>query len=93
MLFRWVGYLLVTMALLGCGGVLKSVPFLSPEPIPHGHDYRASSVTPQRYFLDLSLDPAESTFSGEVHIDAVFNEARERIFLHGGDLLISEVVV
>ena len=48
-----------------------------------GHEYQAVTVNPQRYFIELKLDPRVTTFSGEVQIDANVVERVDRIVLHG----------
>lgn len=52
-------------------------------PLPDG-------VTPTRYVLDLTIDPRLDRFSGKVAIDIELATARERIWLHGLDLDVSE---
>ena len=43
-------------------------------------------MVPTAYRLDLTLDPAQPRFSGEVEIDAVLAAPSDHIFLHGRDL-------
>ncbi|MBK5921971.1 hypothetical protein CCR80_13100 [Rhodothalassium salexigens] len=49
------------------------------------------AVVPSHYRLDLTIVPSEPEFSGQVAIDVTFNEARERIYLHGRDLDVTEI--
>jgi alanyl aminopeptidase len=50
-----------------------------------------NSVVPNRYDIELKIDPSQESFSGEVTIDISFNEPSDTIWLHGKNLDISEV--
>ena len=50
-----------------------------------------NSVVPNRYSIELRIDPSQESFSGEVTIDISLNEPRDTIWLHGKNLDISEV--
>jgi len=50
-----------------------------------------NSVVPNRYSIELRIDPSQERFSGEVTIDISLNEPRDTIWLHGKNLDISEV--
>jgi alanyl aminopeptidase len=52
-----------------------------------------NAVLPRHYRLDLRIDPTGQRFSGTVEIDVTLNEARDRIWLHGKDLNVTEVFV
>jgi cytosol alanyl aminopeptidase len=52
-----------------------------------------NAVVPTRYHLELAIDPARDTFSGNVVIDVTLSEARDAIWLHGRNLQVSEVFV
>ncbi|WP_154222448.1 M1 family metallopeptidase [Marinicella rhabdoformis] len=48
---------------------------------------------PKHYQLDLTINPDEADFSGEVKIDLTINQARNHYFLHGNLLKVSSVSV
>lgn len=48
------------------------------------------AVVPVSYRIELSIDPSQSHFSGEVQIDVMLAEPRDAIWLHGKNLEISE---
>jgi alanyl aminopeptidase len=50
-----------------------------------------NAVVPNRYSIELRIDPSQESFSGEVTIDISLNEPRDTIWLHGKNLDISEV--
>jgi len=50
-----------------------------------------NSVVPNRYSIELKIDPSQERFSGEVTIDISLNEPRDTIWLHGKNLDIAEV--
>ena len=50
-----------------------------------------NSVVPNRYSIELRIDPSQERFSGSVTIDISLNEPRDSIWLHGKNLDISEV--
>ena len=50
-----------------------------------------NAVVPNRYSIELRIDPSQESFSGEVTIDISLNESRDTIWLHGKNLDISEV--
>ncbi len=97
---RVVGaHVLAAVLLLGCapaspdptGPVLPSTsgaPLdVAPEAPPVGR--LPTTVVPQRYALELELDPKRPTFRGSVTIDVQLKEPRRRIYLHGRDLRVS----
>jgi len=49
-----------------------------------------NAVVPNRYSIELRIDPSQESFSGEVTIDISLNEPRDSIWLHGKNLDISE---
>jgi len=50
-----------------------------------------NAVVPNRYSIELRIDPSQERFSGKVTIDISLNEPRDTIWLHGKNLDISEV--
>ena len=50
-----------------------------------------NSVVPNRYSIELRIDPSQERFNGSVTIDISLNEPRDSIWLHGKNLDISEV--
>lgn len=49
------------------------------------------SAVPQRYVLDLSIDPSQATLAGEITITVRLARATDRVRLHGQGLLIDMV--
>ncbi len=49
------------------------------------------SVVPTHYNIELRIDPSQDSFTGRVTIDVVLNEPRQTIWLHGKNLVVSEV--
>ena len=50
-----------------------------------------TTVVPERYNVELRVDPREERFSGATSIDLRLNAAVDGIWLHGKDLEVSEV--
>ena len=50
-----------------------------------------NAVVPTQYRIELAIDPAKESFSGNVVIDVTLNAARDAIWLHGRNLQVSEV--
>ena len=50
-----------------------------------------TTVVPERYEVELRVDPREERFSGTTAIDLRLNAAVDRIWLHGKDLSVSDV--
>ena len=50
-------------------------------------------VTPTKYALDLTVDPAQERFSGAAVIDATVNTALDRIWMHGEDLTVEQATL
>ncbi len=50
-----------------------------------------NSVTPNRYQIELRIDPSQERFFGVVTIDVSVNEPRDAIWLHGKNLDVTEV--
>lgn len=48
-------------------------------------------VAPERYALELRIDPSEDTFSGSVTIDITLGAATDSIWIHGKNLDVSVV--
>jgi alanyl aminopeptidase len=48
-------------------------------------------VVPTKYAIELTIDPSQEMFSGNVSIDVQVNEPTSTIWLHGKDLDMSEV--
>ncbi len=51
------------------------------------------NVEPLEYILDLTIDPGETRFGGEVRINVEFHEKTDLIWLHGKGLEVSESFV
>ena len=51
------------------------------------------SVVPTKYDIELTIDPSQETYSGNVSIDVQISEPTSTIWLHGKDLDVSEVYV
>jgi cytosol alanyl aminopeptidase len=51
------------------------------------------NVVPERYALELRIDPRKEGFSGKVGIDVQINESTQAIFLHGRDLEIDSATL
>jgi alanyl aminopeptidase len=51
------------------------------------------SVRPTAYALELTIDPAQTSFSGVAHIDVELSEPTSRIWIHGQNLEVSSVRV
>ncbi len=49
------------------------------------------SVVPRHYRLELTIDPRQERFSGQNEIDITFNEPRDRLWLHGKNLEVTDV--
>ena len=58
-----------------------------------GNERLDRSVVPQRYELDLEIDPARDRFSGRVTIEVRIEKRTDVVRLHGQDLEIGEVAV
>ncbi|MHA7815656.1 MAG: M1 family metallopeptidase [Pseudohaliea sp.] len=50
-----------------------------------------AGVTPRAYRLDLTVDPRQSGFGGNVAIDVELAAPADRIWLHGQDLVVNEL--
>jgi aminopeptidase N len=48
-------------------------------------------VVPTKYDIELTVDPSQERFSGNVSIDVQINESTSSIWLHGKDLDVGEV--
>jgi len=76
---RWLWCLGFSLCLSSCVGWVQKLPFVTHEPTPHGHEYPSLTVSPQRYFLELHIDPKAPTFTGEVQIDAQVERMTDKI--------------
>ena len=52
-----------------------------------------AGARPQRYTVDLRIDPAQDTFRGAIDIDLVLEEATSRLWLNSSDLTISRATL
>jgi aminopeptidase N len=52
-----------------------------------------ATVTPQRYTLDLEIDPTRTGFAGETAIEIRINEAAQTIWLHGNGLAVADAAL
>ena len=64
-------------------------PAASSSTLPVGQ--LGTVVVPNRYKIELRIDPSKDSFSGEVTIDITINERRDAIWLHGKNLNVSDV--
>lgn len=49
------------------------------------------SVVPRHYRLELTVDPRQDRFSGQMEIDLTFEEPRDQLWLHGKNLEVADV--
>ncbi len=101
---RWLLLALVTLASLRCAHAPEA-PTAAPTaptpvaaapqwPEPQPPPLRLpDSVRPVRYALDLTLLPAEPTYSGTVTIDLDVREAVRQVWLHAQDLQVTQARV
>ena len=61
------------------------------EPYPKGQ--LSDDVVPSHYALDLTIDPAQLTFTGKVSIDVTLNKPTDLIWLHGRGLTVTSAVL
>ena len=81
---------LISLGLAACGGKQK-VADEPPPPKPvqiDGHERLGEEVTPKKYTLDLTIDPAKDTFSGKAVIDVEVAATTHVIYLHGEELTV-----
>ena len=52
-----------------------------------------SDIRPTAYSIELQIDPDQSTFSGETHIDVEITHAIEIFYLHGNKLTVDSVQI
>lgn len=82
--------ILVSAALLaGCSQADNGQNAIAAETAPVAR--LGTTVVPERYRLELRIDPREERFSGTTSIDLKINAAVESIWLHGKDLAVSAV--
>ncbi|GHG68438.1 M1 family metallopeptidase [Comamonas sp. JC664] len=91
--------LFVAVAVLRCAHAPEAPPAAPVSAAPEWPEAQPpelrlpKSVQPTRYALDLTLLPAEPTFSGSVAIDVDVRESVRQIWLHGQDLEITQARV
>ena len=61
------------------------------EAIPHGQ--LPDDVLPQRYALTLTIDPRQTSFTGEVEIQVQLKKPSKRIWLHGRGLQVKHATL
>jgi hypothetical protein len=66
-------------------------PVFAPEATPKGR--LPAGVTPLSYSLELSIDPAQTFFSGAARVRIKTDAPRRSLFLHGRDLSLRGVLV
>lgn len=76
---------------LPCAASAGQRPVADEAPIPAGR--LGTAAMPQRYRLDLTVDPASERFSGHVEIDVVLARPARSIDLHGRSLDMRRVSV
>lgn len=96
-LLRAVAAVCVSL-LLGCSKTPDPEPATSPAANAESATTPPAgrldgSVAPQRYRIELNIDPSLETFSGQVEIDVAVRGEQELIWLHGKDLDVTEVFV
>ena len=75
---------LVTTALTAAA-LLVAVPLGAAPPAGR----LPGTVRPTAYRLELTVDPAQKSFTGRTEIDAVLTETARTIYLHGNGLRVS----
>lgn len=61
------------------------------EAIPRGR--LSNDVVPQRYALTLTIDPRQTSFSGEADIEVQLKKPTQRIWLHGHGLKVNNAAL
>jgi aminopeptidase N len=90
--------ILLVLGLTGCAHAPEAspppvaTPAAWPEPSPPALRL-PGTVRPVRYALDLTLLPAEPTYSGTVTIDVEVREPVRQVWLHAQDLEVSQARV
>lgn len=72
--------------------VAQPTPAPAADPAPPGLRL-PPGVTPTRYALSLELDADKEPFAGTVAIDVTFADARDHVWLHADDLVISTATI
>jgi len=101
---RWLRLALVVLASLRCAHAPAAAPPTpeAPTPVAAARDWPEpeppelrlpDTVRPVRYALDLTLLPAEPTFSGTVTIDVDVREPVRQVWLHAQDLQVDRALV
>src|SRR5262245_51177662 len=73
---------------------ISATPNVAPAPPPTPPQVRLPKVAqPDRYDLDLTLDPTKETFSGVIGIDLKLTEATTALWLNATDLKIKDARV
>src|SRR6266404_1780982 len=68
-------------------------PFVEPPPPPRADGRLPSDVRPTRYALDLTIDPAQSTFAGRARIAVTIDHPTRAIVMHGRTLNIEHAAL
>jgi len=80
---------ILTAVLAACSGP-DEAPITGNEMVaPEGR--LGDNVVPTKYDIELTVDPSQTMFSGNVSIDVQLSESTSSIWLHGKDLDVSEV--
>jgi alanyl aminopeptidase len=83
------GILIFAVLLAGCSQPDDGPDATAAESVPVAR--LGTTVVPERYRLELRIDPREERFSGSTSIDLKMNAAVDSIWLHGKDLAVSAV--
>ena len=82
---------LISVLLLSACEAAKEPEALHETEAPVGQ--LDNNITPQRYRLELTIDPAQPSFSGQTEIDINVAAPTSRLWLHGKDLSISSATI
>ena len=73
-------------------GLLFSVLASAALPLPPAF-VLPDDVTPKKYFIDLTIDPSQDTFTGEARIEVEIKKPTSLIWINAKDLTPSEATV
>ncbi|MEE7560437.1 M1 family peptidase, partial [Xanthomonas sp. Kuri4-2] len=84
-LFRFLSPCLLAL----CGGSALAQP--AAEAVPTGR--LPDWAVPQRYALDLKIDPEQQEFSGRVTVEIDLRRRADHLWLHGKQLKVSRATL
>jgi alanyl aminopeptidase len=82
---------LLTTVLTACSGPGEAPTPTAADELVAPVGRLGDNVVPTKYDVELTVDPSQTMFSGNVSIDVQISEPTSSIWLHGKDLDISEV--